>query len=131
MNLALVISRKHNWSEDCFYIWFSENSWKVTTNQLSVSKIFFANINISFFDLCSEFFSVTAKKVNQIRNNVVCFVACLIFVFCYALTTGRCNAFQPISVNQKNSVFYNPHFQTMLFLVTMFWQSKLEVLIKN
>ena len=30
------------------------------------------------------------QKVNQIRNNVVCVVARLVFVFCCALTTGLC-----------------------------------------
>ena len=47
--------------------------------------------------MCSDLFSIVAKKVNQIRNNVVCVIACLVFVFCCALTTGRCNAFQHIS----------------------------------
>ena len=42
---------------------------------------------------------ITAKEVNQIRNNVACVVARLVFVFCCVLTTGRCNAFQHIFVN--------------------------------
>ena len=44
-------------------------------------------------------FQSSPKKVNQIRNNVVCVVAHLVFVFCCALTTRRCNAFQHIFVN--------------------------------
>ena len=46
-------------------------------------------------------------------------VARLVFVFCFALTTGRCNAFQNIFVNKKKSEFYGTYFQAMLFLVTM------------
>ena len=69
---------------------------------------------------------IIAKKVNQIRKNVVCVVARLVFVFCCALTTGRCNAFQHIFVNQKKSEFYGPYFQTMLFLVTMIKSRKLH-----
>ena len=66
-------------------------------------------MNISFFSLRFDLFSIIAKEVNQIRNNVVCVVAHLVFLFCCALTTGRCNAFQHNSVNVM----------TMLFLVTM------------
>ena len=43
----------------------------------------------------------------------------LVFVFCSALTTGRCNVFQHIFGNENKSEFYGPNFQTMLFLVTM------------
>ena len=53
------------------------------------------------------------------RNNVVCVVARLVFVFYCAFTTGRCNAFQHIFGNKKKSEFYGPYFQTMLFVVTM------------
>ena len=56
--------------------------------------IFFTIINISFFSLRFDLFSIIAKEVNQIRNNVVCVVAHLVFLFCCALTTGHCNAFQ-------------------------------------
>ena len=76
-------------------------------------------MNISFSNLCSDLFSIIAKKVNQIRNNVVCVVARLVFVLCCALTRGCCNAFQHIFGNKKKSEFYGPYFQTMLFLVTM------------
>ena len=56
-------------------------------------------------------FSIIAKEVNQIRNKVVCVVTCLVFVFCCALTTDSCNAFQ------HNRV-YSPYFETILFLET-------------
>ena len=58
--------------------------------------IFFTIMNISFFSLR---FSVIAKEVNQIRNNVICVVARFVFLSCCALTTGRCNAFQHKFVN--------------------------------
>ena len=51
-------------------------------------------MNISFSSLRFDLFSIIAKEVNQIRNNVVCVVARLVFLFCCALTTGHCNAFQ-------------------------------------
>ena len=75
-----------------------------------VSTIFFTNINISFFNTCSDFFSIIAKKVDQIRNNIVCVAASLVFVFCCALTTESCNAIQHIFVNQEKSEFYGPYF---------------------
>ena len=110
-----------------FSIWYSGNSQKIQTNQFLVSTIFFANINISFFSLCSDIFSIIAKKVSQIRNNVVCSwncaVARFVFIFCCALTISCCNAFQHIFVNQKKSELYSPYFQTVLFLVIMFWGS--------
>ena len=56
-------------------------------------------MNISFFNLRFDLFLIIAKKVNQIRNNVVCVVARLVFVFCCAFTMGRCNPFQHIFVN--------------------------------
>ena len=64
-----------------------------------VSTIFFTIMNISFFKLRFDLFLIIAREVNQIRNNVACVVARLIFVFCFALTAGRCNAFQHILVN--------------------------------
>ena len=83
-----------------FSVWSLGNSQKLqTTNQLLVSATFFAIINISFFSLLFDFFSIFAKKINQIRNNVVCFVAHLVFLVCCALTTGRGNAFQHIFAN--------------------------------
>ena len=95
----------------------------LTTNQFLFSTIFFTNLNISFFNLRFDLFSIIAKKVNQIRNNVVCVVARLVFLFCCALTTCPCNAFQHIFVNQKKSEFYGPNFQTLIFLVTMSFYS--------
>ena len=100
MNLIVVFSRKYRWPEHYFSVWSLGNSQKLLkTNQFLVSTIFFTIMNISFFNLRFDFFSIIAKEVNQIRNNVVCVVARLVFVFCCALTTGRCNAFQHIFVS--------------------------------
>ena len=67
---------------------------EITNNKpILISTIFFTIMNISFFSLRFDLFSIIAKKFNQIRNNVVCVVARLVFVFCSALTAGRCNAF--------------------------------------
>ena len=128
MNLTLVFNWKYKWPVHYFSIWCSGKSWKIlTTNQFLVSTIFSTNINISFFNLCTDLFSIIAKKVNQIRNNVVFVVAHLVFVFCCALITGHCNAFQHIFVNQKKSEFYGPHFQTMLFLGTLIYIIKKSI----
>ena len=95
MNLIVVFSRKYRFS-----VWSLENSQKLLkTNQFLVSTIFFTIMNISFFSLRFDLFSIIAKEVNQIRNNVVCVVARLVFVFCCGLTIDRCNAFQQIFVN--------------------------------
>ena len=82
----------------------------LSTKHFLLGIIFFTNTNVLFFNLCSDLFSIIAKKANQIKNNVVCVVARLVFVFCCALTTVRCNAFQLISVNQKKPKFYDPYF---------------------
>ena len=104
MNLIVVFSRKYRWPEHYFSVWSLGNSQKLLkTNQFLVSTIFFTIMKISFFSLRFDLFSIIAKEVNQIRNNVVCVVARLVFLFCCALTTGRCNAFQHNFVNQKNS----------------------------
>ena len=67
---------------------------EITNNKpILISTIFFTIMSISFFNLCFNLFSFIAKEVNQIRNNVVCAVACPVFMFCCALTTGPCNAF--------------------------------------
>ena len=64
-----------------------------------VSTTFFTIMNISFFSLRFDPFSIIAKEVNQIRNNVVCVVARLVFLFCCALIKGCYKAFQHIFVN--------------------------------
>ena len=115
MNLTLVFSRKYRWPEHYFSVWCLGNSQKLLkTNQFLVSTIFFTIMNISFFNLRFDLFLIIAKEVNQIRNNVVCVVARLVFVFCCALTMGGCNAFQHIFVNKKKSEFYGPYFQTVI-----------------
>ena len=53
-------------------------------------------MNISFFNLRFDLFLIISKEPKQIRNNVVCVVVRLVFMFCCALTTGRCDAFQHI-----------------------------------
>ena len=89
MNLTLVFNRNYKWLEH-FSICRNRYSEKsLTINQFLISRTFITNINISFFNL------------SQIRNNVVCVVAGLVFMFCCALATGHCNAFQHIFVNQK------------------------------
>ena len=43
--------------------------------------------------MCFDLFSIVAKKVKQIRNSVVCALGLLVFLFCCAFTTGRCDVF--------------------------------------
>ena len=85
MNLIVVFSRKYRWPEHYFSVWSLGNSQKLLkTNQFLVSTIFFTIMNISFFSLRFDLFSIIAKEVNQIRNlwcNVVCVVARLVFLF--------------------------------------------------
>ena len=122
MNLIVVFSWKYRWPEHYFSVWSLGNYQKLLkTNLCLVSAIFFTIMNISFLSLPFDLFSITFKEVNQIRNNVVCVVTCLVFLFCCALTTGRWNDFQHNFVYWKKSEFYGPYFQTMLFHVTMIW----------
>ena len=73
---------------------------EITKQQTIVfSKIFFTIMNISFYSLRFDLFSIIAKEVNEIRKNVVRIVAHLVFLFGCALTTGRCNDFQHIFLN--------------------------------
>ena len=113
----MVFSKKYR----CyFFVWCLGNSQRLlTTNPFFVSTIFLTIMNFSFFNLRFDLFSIMAKEINEIRNNVVCVAARLVFVNCCALTTGHCNGFQHIFVNYKKLEFYGPYFQTMLFLVTM------------
>ena len=68
---------------------------EITKNKPIFSQYnIFYNYEYFFFSLRFDLFSIIAKEVNQIRNNVVCVVARFVFLFCCALTTGRCNAFQ-------------------------------------
>ena len=95
VNLIVVFSRKYRWPEHYSCIWSSGNSQKLLkTNQFVVSTISFTIMNISFFSLRFDLFSIIAKDVSQSRNNVVCVVARLVFLFCCVLTTDRCHAFQ-------------------------------------
>ena len=82
-----------------FRMVFKKLSKITNNNQFLLSTIFFTIINISFFNLGFDLFLIITKEVNQIRNNVICVVVHLVFVFCCARTTGRCNVFQYIFVN--------------------------------
>ena len=101
-------------------------------SEITSNKSIFSQYNIFykykyfFFQSCFDLFSIIAKKVDQIRSNVVCVVARLVFVFYCALTTGRYNVFQHIFGNNKKSEIYGRYFQTMLFLVTMILLSRLK-----
>ena len=68
-------------------------------SEITNKKPIFTIMNISFFSLRFDLFSIIAKEVNQIRNNAVCAVARYVFLFCCALTTGGCNVFQHNFVN--------------------------------
>ena len=119
MNLTLVVSRKYRWPEHYFSIWFLGNTQKLLArNKFLVDTIFFILMNISFFSLRFNLLSIITREVDQIRNNVVCVVARLVFLFCCALTTSRCNAFQRFIFPYYGNC-NGPYFQTMLFLVTM------------
>ena len=61
-------------------------------------NIFYSYEYFFFFSLRFDLFLI-AKEVNQIKSNVVCIVARLVFLFYCALITARCNAFQHIFVN--------------------------------
>ena len=100
VNLTLVFSRKYIWPEHYFSVWSLGNPHKLlTANQFLVSTIFCTILNIFFFSLRFDLFSINAKEVNQVRNNAVCVVARCVFLFCCAHTMGCCNAFQHIFVN--------------------------------
>ena len=71
-------------------------------SEITNNKPIFSQYNIFynyFFSLRLDLFSIIAKEVNQMRNNVVCVVACHIFLFCCALTTCHYSAFHHIFVN--------------------------------
>ena len=75
MNLTLVFSRKYRWPEHYFSVWCLGISQKLlTANQFSVSTIFFTNINISFFNLRFDLFSIIAKKSQS--NQEQCTLCC-------------------------------------------------------
>ena len=63
MNLTLAFSGKYRWPEHYFSVWCSGNSQKLLTpNQFVVTTILFTNINIPFFNLRFDRFSIIAKK---------------------------------------------------------------------
>ena len=81
-----------------FSVWSLGNSQKLLkTNQFLVSAIFFTMLNIAFFSLRFELFSIIAKEVNQISDNVVCVAVRFVFLFCRALTPAVAVLFNIIS----------------------------------
>ena len=90
---------QHHVEEHYFSAWSLGNS-KITNKKpiFILYKIFY-NYNISFFRLRFDLFSIITKEVIQVRNNVVCVVADLVFLFFCAITAGCCNTFQHIFEN--------------------------------
>ena len=73
----MFFSRKCRWPEHYFSVWSLGNSQKLLkTNQFLVSTIFFTIMNISFFSLRFDLFSIIAKEVNQIRSIKQCSMCC-------------------------------------------------------
>ena len=65
VNLTGVFSRKWRWPEHYFSVWSLANSQKLLKIiQFLVSTIFFTIMNISFFILRFDLFSIIAKEVN-------------------------------------------------------------------
>ena len=120
-----------------FSVWCLGNFQKsLTKNQFLVSTVFFTNINISFFSPRFDLFSIIAKKFIQIRNNVVCVLARLVFVFCCLVTTGRCNTFQRIFKSKRNQSFTSHISRLCYFLwLCFYWlttyNTYVKVLIQN
>ena len=82
----MVFSRKYRWPEHYFSVWCLGNSQKLlTTNQFLVSTILFTNINISFFNLRFDRFSIIAKKSQS--NQEQCSLCCSSPCFCVLLCT--------------------------------------------
>ena len=80
----MVFSRKYRWPEHYFFVWCLENSQKLPTNQFLVSAILFTNIDIFFFNLRFNRFSIIAKKSesNQEQYSLCCSSPCF---FCFAV----------------------------------------------
>ena len=120
-----------------FSVWRLGNFQKsLTKNQFLVSTVFFTNINISFFSPRFDLFSIIVKKFIQIRNNVVCVLARLVFVFCCAVTTGRCNTFQHIFKSKRNQSFTSHISRLCYFLwLCFYWlttyNTYVKILIQN
>ena len=76
-----------------FRMVFTKSS-EITNNKPIFSQYnIFYNYEYFFFSLRFDLFSIIAKEVNQIRNNAVCAVARLVFLFCCALTQGPLQCF--------------------------------------
>ena len=85
-------------------------------SEITINKPILSQYSISFnykcffFQSVFDLFSIIAKEVSQIRNNAVCVVARLVFLFCCALTTGCCNTFQHIFHKLKEIGVFRPIF---------------------
>ena len=84
VNLVVVFSRNTDGQNIIFFVWSLGNSQKLLKiKQFLVSTIFFTIMNISFFSLRFDLFSIIAKEVSQIRNNVVCCSSpCFLVLLC-------------------------------------------------
>ena len=126
MNLNLVFSRKYRWPEHYFSVWCLGNSQKLlTTNQFLVSTIFFTIINISFFNLRFDLFSIIAKKVNQIRNNVVCVLARLFFSWFAVHSRQAVAVLFNIFSSVKRNWSFTAHFSRLFYFLWLSF-SKLD-----
>ena len=130
MNFYFALSRKYRWAEHYFSLWCLKNSQKLLIiNQFLVSVIFFTIIKVSFFNLRFDLFSIIVKEVNQIRNNVVCVIIRLVFLFCCAITAGRWNVFHNIFVNQKNQNF-TAHISRLCYFLWLWWNRTCPIFSK-
>ena len=126
MNLIVVFSRKYRWPEHYFSVWSLGNSQKLLkTNQFLVSTIFFTIINISFFNLRFDLFSIIAKKVNQIRNNVVCVLARLFFSWFAVHSRQAVAVLFNIFSSVKRNWSFTAHFSRLFYFLWLSF-SKLD-----
>ena len=123
MNLTLFFSRKYRWPEDYFSVWCLGNSQKLlTANQFLVSTIFFTIMNISFFNLGFDLFSVMVKEVNQIRKKSSLCFSSPSFRVLLCTHYGPLECFSTYFCKLKEIGVLRPVFP-LLFLMTMFIRS--------
>ena len=83
----------------------------------------FYKYKIFFFNLQFDCFSIITKKVNQIRNNaysLCCSSPYFRVLLCTHYGLLQCFSTYFRKLKKKSEFYYDPHFQTMLFFVTMF-----------
>ena len=79
---------------------------EITKNKPSFGQYnIFYNYEYFFFQSAFDLFSIIAKKVDQIRNNVVCVAARLVFLICCALLRAVAVLFHIISWIKRNRSF--------------------------